>query len=77
GMAVKNSVKLTLEADKDIRVDCDGDRIIQVLVNLISNAVKFSPPSGTVKSRAIEKDDWVEIRIEDEGRGIPKELQAA
>jgi two-component system sensor histidine kinase GlrK len=36
-------------SDQPILVECDGDRIIQVMVNLIGNAVKFSPPGGSIK----------------------------
>lgn len=53
---------------------CDKDRIIQVLTNLISNAIKFSPSSSRVLISAEEvDDDAVEIRVQDSGRGIPKE----
>jgi signal transduction histidine kinase len=43
---------LTVESDlpdQPVLVECDGDRIIQVLVNLLGNAVKFSPSGGSIK----------------------------
>jgi len=53
------------------RVFGDGDRLVQVLVNLISNAVKFSPRWGSVTTSVVEKDGAAEVRVEDQGRGIP------
>ncbi len=49
----------------------DGDRLVQVLVNLVSNAVKFSPPGQTVTIEAVDLDDLVEVRVIDRGRGVP------
>ena len=47
-------------------------RLVQVLRNLIGNALSFSPPSGTLTLRAAEAGAWVEIAVEDEGPGIPE-----
>jgi PAS domain S-box-containing protein len=52
-------------------VEGDGDRLVQVIVNLLSNAFKFSPRGSTVRLQAWETPDRVEVQVEDEGRGIP------
>jgi PAS domain S-box-containing protein len=52
-------------------VRADDERIVQALTNLLSNAVKFSPPGGTVRVAAVPAGDLVELRVDDEGRGIP------
>jgi signal transduction histidine kinase len=55
----------------NITVFGDGDRLVQILVNLISNAVKFSPPNTTVTVAAQSSPGFVKISVYDEGRGIP------
>lgn len=60
------------KVDPDIEVNADGDRIIQVLINLISNAIKFSSRDTTIKLIAVFNGDGnVEIQVSDQGRGIP------
>jgi PAS domain S-box-containing protein len=51
----------------------DADRIIQTLVNLISNAIKFSPPHTTIKLSVAEMPDSHLFKIQDQGRGIPSD----
>ncbi len=48
----------------------DPGRLKQVMWNLCSNAVKFTPPDGTVEVKATRDGDHVEIRISDSGQGI-------
>ena len=65
--------EITLEAvemPNDVLVHADRDRIIQVLGNLVGNALKFTPPGGRVTVTAREKDDAVEVAVADNGRGI-------
>lgn len=49
----------------------DKVRLVQVLDNIISNAVKYSPDARQVYIRTEQEDDWVTIVIRDEGVGIP------
>lgn len=49
----------------------NGLDLERVVSNLLSNAVKFSPPGGTVGVRLVEDGDELEVRIQDEGPGIP------
>ncbi|MDP8909946.1 MAG: MASE1 domain-containing protein [Chloroflexota bacterium] len=49
----------------------DPDRVFQILTNLISNAVKFSPPGANVRVSSVRRDHEVLFEVADEGRGIP------
>lgn len=49
----------------------DHDRLIQVLSNLVSNAIKFSPAGGTVSIASEERDGEVAIAVTDRGPGVP------
>ncbi len=56
---------------------CDADRVTQALVNLVGNAVKFTPPGGTVTVGAARDGEQVRVHVTDTGRGIPAgELEA-
>jgi PAS domain S-box-containing protein len=75
GFAEKHNVSLAKEA-QDIPVFVDKKRMIQLLVNLMSNAVKFSPDGGVVTIGSNMKEgtlDRVEVYVEDHGRGIPRD----
>lgn len=57
-------------------VYADHDRIVQVLVNLISNAIKYSPEKSTVKVNVQQVDLFGEVRVSDSGRGVPDEFKS-
>ncbi|NQV56277.1 MAG: sensor N-terminal transmembrane domain-containing protein [Rhodospirillales bacterium] len=65
------SLGLNLPAEKPLVVDGIEDRIVQVLRNLISNAISFSPQSGRIQLSGGHGDGYVEITVEDEGPGLP------
>ncbi len=67
----KNMELVTSMGDEELFVDVDRDRIVQVLANLINNAVKFVPDcGGRVMVRAKKLDNEVSIAVQDNGRGI-------
>ncbi|MEW4308031.1 cell wall metabolism sensor histidine kinase WalK [Rossellomorea marisflavi] len=59
--------------DQAMFVEIDQDKITQVLDNIISNALKYSPEGGTVTFIVEEKNGFIEISISDQGLGIPKD----
>lgn len=69
-IAVERKVNLVGDSNPS-EIFVDGDRIIQVLVNLIGNAIKFSPPNSTVKIQVKTDNQSTEFSVIDEGRGIP------
>lgn len=55
------------------RVWADRDRLTQILVNILDNAVKFTPEDGSVSIEAGQKDNYAVLTITDTGIGVPKE----
>lgn len=68
---------LILSCETDIEVVADKDRIEQVLVNLLTNAVKYSPETAVVNIRVQEDEETHEVvfSVQDEGIGIAPEAQ--
>jgi len=76
--AVTSVDALAAEAQVEVRTDvtpghawCDSDRIVQVLVNLLGNAVKFSPAGSVVVLTARPYGQSLRFDVADTGRGIP------
>lgn len=65
------------EVGTDVDLKVDGDRIVQVMVNLLGNATKFSPEGGLITIAATRDRGEVEISVTDQGPGIEQEQQAA
>lgn len=74
GFADQQQIKLVSQ-DADLIAYADRDRLVQVVVNLISNAIKFSPKGGTVRLEAVKHDDYAEVRVIDQGRGVPADYR--
>nr|WP_295974981.1 cell wall metabolism sensor histidine kinase WalK [uncultured Bacillus sp.] len=58
--------------NKAILVEIDPDKLTQVIDNIISNALKYSPSGGQISFKIKEKEDEVVISVSDQGMGIPK-----
>lgn len=56
------------------RISGDRDKLKIVLKNLLLNAIKFTPPGGRVEALVRESDDFIEMRVMDNGRGISSEF---
>lgn len=54
-------------------VEIDTDKITQVIDNIISNAIKYSPDGGNIRFGFTGQDDMLKVMISDDGMGIPKE----
>ncbi|MGA2780946.1 MAG: ATP-binding protein [Smithella sp.] len=59
--------------ENDVAIRADRDRLTQILVNVLDNAVKFTPEDGSVFIDAGQKDNYAVLTITDTGIGIPKE----
>ena len=58
----------------DVVLKCDSDRILQVLSNLLGNALKFTPDRGRIELRAALARDHVRFSVADSGPGLPDEM---
>ncbi len=67
--------KITIALKPHLYVHGDKQRLSQVLTNIISNAIKYSPDGSTIYIRAKKQKQFVYIEIEDEGLGISKDEQ--
>ncbi|HEV2673433.1 MAG TPA: ATP-binding protein [Aliidongia sp.] len=75
--AQKYNVELEIApAVPEVMVWGDRHRLMQVLANLVSNAVKFSPDAGTVTVGATLEDGKIHVTVTDRGRGIPDEFKS-
>jgi Amt family ammonium transporter len=71
-----NRHKMTVYVEDNLpQVNADGGRLRQVLLNLLTNAVKFTPPGGDLRLEAKQVDDWCSVSVVDNGIGIKKEDQ--
>ncbi len=72
-VAIEKLIRLEVASrDGDALSWADRDKVVQVLINLIGNAVKFTPPRGRITvTIARSRDDWVQISVADTGPGIP------
>ena len=75
GFADTYLVRLRHDIRADGEVWADPDRLAQVLTNLISNAIKFSPPDGEVVVAAEPHGGSLRISVRDQGAGIPAEFK--
>jgi signal transduction histidine kinase len=57
---------------RPVELRFDRERIVQLMTNLVGNALKFTPPEGGVSVRLDDLDDQVEILVRDTGPGIPE-----
>lgn len=74
--AEASNIHLLLEVAPDLpKLQADRERIAIVAQNLVDNAIRYTARTGQVKIRVAKKDSFLEVRVEDQGIGIPKDLQ--
>ncbi len=74
GAAQAKKVKLIFNPQENFpNVYADAERVIQVITNLVNNALKFTPENGRITVTCEKMDSMVKVAVEDTGAGIPKE----
>jgi signal transduction histidine kinase len=72
-LAMDKNISISFEADPDLRIHADPERLFQVLSNLVGNAIKFTPRLGTIGVHAKCVGNDIIFTVRDSGEGIPKE----
>ena len=72
--AVAKGLTITSEIDAAARLVADAGRLQQVFANLVSNAVKFTPPGGHIEIRAARQPRGIVASVTDSGRGISPDM---
>ena len=52
----------------------DSEKIERIILNLMSNAIKFTEPGGNIDVRIYDRNEYILISVKDTGRGIPKDM---
>lgn len=74
-LARGQEVELALDADAAVMALGDGDRLRQVIDNLLANAIRFSPPGSTVRLTLEREEREARVTVDDEGPGVPIEFR--
>ncbi|MCA0315408.1 MAG: PAS domain-containing sensor histidine kinase [Candidatus Melainabacteria bacterium] len=70
---LSKNIAVSHNIDSSLMVVADKERIVQVLINLLGNAVKYSAPHSKVSVRARKEGRFVRFMVTDSGRGIPED----
>lgn len=70
----EKNIKVTLDSE-EITIIEDEDLIMEVWINLLNNAIKYSNENGNIEIKIIEENEYVKVEIKDDGIGIPKDKQ--
>lgn len=71
-LAEEKSIRLVCDTKKDVEVEGDRARLKQIIVNLLDNAIKYTPEGGTVSLKVMAQDSASSLEVSDTGPGIPK-----
>lgn len=72
-MAKEKGVRLVKSIDSNLHVNGDRDHLIRLFLNLLDNALKYTPKGGEIRLSAKERNKSISVAIADSGPGIPEE----
>jgi two-component system phosphate regulon sensor histidine kinase PhoR len=71
--AKRKQIEINSDCDKNLTAKIYGSFIIQALINLIDNGIKYSPPKSKIKVKAYRESEELLLEVRDKGIGIPAE----
>lgn len=74
-LAKDRDLKVTIREFEPVRINGDADRLKQLMLNLVSNAIKFTPDGGTITINLRKDNEYAIIEVIDTGIGIDEEDQ--
>lgn len=72
-LAAQKSIQLRIVSEPNVITKCEQTLMMRLLLNLISNALKYTEPGGWVEARLEKTADGIRLTVEDNGIGIAKE----
>ncbi|HZV34606.1 MAG TPA: ATP-binding protein [Verrucomicrobiae bacterium] len=75
-LAEDKGISISTDAPHEVIVEGDRSRLKQVVVNLLDNAIKYTPEGGKIRLSVLTRDDTAVLSVEDNGIGVPVEAQA-
>jgi heavy metal sensor kinase len=75
-LAAAKNIRLDHHSEEELLAEADESLIHRMILNLIDNAIKFTPPGGAISVKARREAAGYVITVEDTGPGIPSELQS-
>ncbi|EFG90172.1 ATPase, histidine kinase-, DNA gyrase B-, and HSP90-like domain protein [Clostridium carboxidivorans P7] len=70
---INNNISITFDTDLEEKIiACDLDKVGRIILNLLSNSVKFTEPGGSIFVNIIDDKDYITITVKDTGIGIPQ-----
>ncbi len=77
GLARERGITFDIQAPDTVRAQADAEKLERVLINLLSNAFKFTPAGGRVRCALEERDGRARLVVEDTGPGVPVDMREA
>ncbi len=72
---IKN-IDIIFDTDiEELIIKCDAEKIERIMLNLLSNSIKFTDENKAIFVNITSNDEWVDIKVRDEGRGIPETMK--
>lgn len=75
GQAEKKNISINIDIEQDLRISISKHKLMQLVLNLVDNAIKYSPDFSWIKIKAYKSKNSIIMSFKDSGIGIPKEHQ--